>query len=165
MKNLIFINGTMGVGKTTISNELTKLLPKNVFLDGDWCWNMNPFVVTDETKEMVLGNISYLLNSFIKCSEYENIIFCWVMDEESIIDSVLSRLELNNCLVKKFSLIASEDALVKRIKKDVCNGIRDMDCIQRSIDRTNKYNSLNTEKIDVSSISPIEAAKVIISKV
>ncbi|NLL98695.1 MAG: nucleotide kinase, partial [Tepidanaerobacter sp.] len=27
MKNLIFINGTMGVGKTATSRELQKLLP------------------------------------------------------------------------------------------------------------------------------------------
>jgi len=38
MKNLIFINGTMGVGKTTTSKILLKLLPECVFLDGDWCY-------------------------------------------------------------------------------------------------------------------------------
>ena len=65
----------MGVGKTTTSKELQKLLPKNVLLDGDWCWNSSPFIVTEETKSMVLDNISYLLNRFIECSEYENIIF------------------------------------------------------------------------------------------
>jgi len=35
----------MGVGKTTTSNELKKLLMKSVFLDGDWCWDMSPFIV------------------------------------------------------------------------------------------------------------------------
>lgn len=81
MKKLIIINGTMGVGKTTTSLELQKILPQNVFLDGDWCWSMEPFVVNDETKTMVMNNITYLLNNFIRCSEYENIIFCWVMHE------------------------------------------------------------------------------------
>jgi predicted AAA+ superfamily ATPase len=51
LKNIFFINGTMGVGKTTTSRELQRLLPKCVFLDGDWCWDMNPFIVTDETKK------------------------------------------------------------------------------------------------------------------
>jgi len=32
MKNLIFINGTMGVGKTATSRELQKILPNCVFL-------------------------------------------------------------------------------------------------------------------------------------
>jgi shikimate kinase len=45
MKRLIFISGTMGIGKTTISKLLLKELKNSVFLDGDWCWNINPFNV------------------------------------------------------------------------------------------------------------------------
>jgi len=59
MKNLIIIGGTMGVGKSSTCRELQKLLPKNVFLDGDWCWSAEPFVVTDETKTMVMDNITH----------------------------------------------------------------------------------------------------------
>lgn len=33
MKNLIIINGVMGVGKTTISRELNRQLDKSVWLD------------------------------------------------------------------------------------------------------------------------------------
>ena len=35
MKNLIFVNGTMGAGKTTLCRELKKLLAPSVFLDGE----------------------------------------------------------------------------------------------------------------------------------
>ena len=76
MKNLIFINGTMGAGKTSVCTELLQMLPRAVFLDGDWCWSMHPFVVTDETKEMVVGNIAHRLGSCLRCSEYQNILFC-----------------------------------------------------------------------------------------
>ena len=37
MKRLILIGGSMGVGKTTVCNELKLQLKKSVFLDGDWC--------------------------------------------------------------------------------------------------------------------------------
>lgn len=84
MKRTYIIGGTMGVGKTTVCQELKKRLPASVFLDGDWCWDMHPFQVNDETKRMVLQNITFLLNQFIRCSAYENIIFCWVMHEQSI---------------------------------------------------------------------------------
>lgn len=67
MKTLYLIGGTMGVGKTTTCQILKRELPKAVFLDGDWCWDADPFVVTPETQSMVLGNIAYLLNSFL-CS-------------------------------------------------------------------------------------------------
>lgn len=46
------INGTMGVGKTATSRELQKMLNNCVFLDGDWCWDMQPFIVNEETKRM-----------------------------------------------------------------------------------------------------------------
>lgn len=164
MKDLIFINGTMGVGKTTTSKELQKLLPKNVLLDGDWCWNSSPFIVTEETKSMVLDNISYLLNRFIECSEYENIIFCWVMDEQSIIDDILSRLNTENCSIKLFSLICNEEALKSRLLKDIQTEVRLEDIIPRSISRIGKYFNHNTEKIDVSYISAKEAAKIISTK-
>lgn len=161
MKNLIFINGTMGVGKTTISKELQKLLPNCIFLDGDWCWDMSPFIVTDETKKMVLDNISHLLNNFISCSEYKNIIFCWVMHEESILDDVLSRLNKDDCMLHKFSIVCSEQTLISRITKDINQGVRENDVIERSVPRLKNYFQMDTQKIDVNHISAKEAAEKI----
>ena len=91
MKRLYLVGGTMGVGKTTVCQQLKLELNNSVFLDGDWCWDANPFLVTEETKKMVVDNIAYLLNNFLSCSAYENIIFCWVMHEQSIIDSIMKK--------------------------------------------------------------------------
>jgi len=165
MKNLIFINGTMGIGKTTTSKELQKLLPKCVFLDGDWCWDMLPFIITEETKSMVIDNISYLLNSFISCSEYENIIFCWVMHEQSILDDVLSRLNKNDCIVYKFSIVCSEQSLITRITGDIRMGIRSEAVIKRSVPRLSNYYRMDTEKIDVSEISAKQVAEIIYKRI
>ena len=153
------------IGKTTTSKELQKLLPKCVFLDGDWCWDMLPFIITDETKSMVIDNISYLLNSFIFCSEYENIIFCWVMHEQSILDDVLSRLNKNDCIVYKFSIVCSEQSLITRITGDIRQGIRSEDVIERSVPRLSNYYRMDTEKIDVSEISAKEAAEIIYKRI
>ncbi len=161
MKNLIFINGTMGVGKTTISKELKNILPNCIFLDGDWCWDMSPFIVTDETKKMVLDNITHLLNNFISCSEYKNIIFCWVMHEESILDDVLSRLNKDDCIIHKFSIVCSEQTLISRITKDINQGVRENDVIERSVPRLKNYFQMDTQKIDVNHISAKEAAEKI----
>lgn len=161
MKNLIFINGTMGVGKTTISKELKNILPNCIFLDGDWCWDMSPFIVTDETKKMVLDNITHLLNNFISCSEYKNIIFCWVMHEDSILDDVLSRLNKDDCIIHKFSIVCSEQTLISRITKDINQGVRENDVIERSVPRLKNYFQMDTQKIDVNHISAKEAAEKI----
>ena len=140
----------MGVGKTTVSQQLKRDLHNSVFLDGDWCWNANPFRVTDETKAMVMRNICYLLNSFIHCSAYENVIFCWVMHEQSIIDSIINELDTESCMVKKISLTVDVANLQKRLMADVDRGIRSADVIDRSIARIPMYQALDTIKIETS---------------
>ena len=86
--------------------EQKMTLEHAVFLDGDWCWDAQPFVVNEETKAMVIRNICFLLNNFLHCSAYENIIFCWVMHEQEIIDSIVGSLDMENCQLKCISLLA-----------------------------------------------------------
>lgn len=148
MKTLFMIGGTMGVGKTTVCQQLKRDLQNSVFLDGDWCWDASPFQVNDETKAMVTNNIFYLLNNFLKCSAYDNIIFCWVMHEQSIIDSILEKLDTQNCEVKCISLLADEETLCERLSMDVKRDVRSEDIIERSIARIPMYQALNTIKID-----------------
>ena len=161
MKNLVFINGTMGVGKTATSRELQKLLPRCVFLDGDWCWDMSPFTVTDETKAIVEDNICHMLNNFLKCTEFDNIIFCWVMHQQAIMDSLLSRLDTHDSKVYRFSLVCSEEALQQRLQNDVLNGVRESDVIARSLSRLGNYLGMGTRKIDTTEITAKEAAEII----
>lgn len=123
---------------------------------------MHPFQVTEETKQMVLENIYFLLNNFIKCSAYENIVFCWVMHEQTIIDYIVSRLDTSDCKVHSISLVCSEQALQARLRKDVDAGIRTEDVIRRSIERIPFYKKLNTYKVDVSKITPVQVADLII---
>ena len=153
MKNLYMIGGTMGVGKTTICQKLKQKLNNCVFLDGDWCWDSDPFQVTDETKNMVLNNICFLLNQYIKCSAYENIVFCWVMHEQDIINDILNNIDTNNCNIKNISLICDKEILRIRLMKDVEDGIRKEDVIERSINRISLYDNLNTLKINTNNKS------------
>ena len=164
MKNLYIIGGAMGVGKTTVCQQLKKRLNNSVFLDGDWCWDASPFQVTEETKEMVTDNICYLLNNFIRCSAYENIIFCWVMHEQYIIDSILANLKTDNVNVKCISLVCNENTLRKRLEKDIAHGIREMDVVERSLERLKMYSSLNTVKINTDSKTVDDIADEIIRR-
>ncbi len=150
MKTLYLIGGTMGVGKTTVSQQLKKELPNSVFLDGDWCWDADPFQVTEETKAMVMRNICYLLNSFLHCTAYENVIFCWVMHEQSIIDRLLGRLDTDHCRVVNLSLMVDKINLQHRLSSDIEGGLRTEDVISRSMERVKCYPALDTIKLDTS---------------
>ncbi len=161
MKTLYLIGGTMGVGKTTVCKTLKSRLPKCVFLDGDWCWDADPFQVTEETKSMVLDNICHMLSNFIRCFAYENIVFCWVMHEQSIIDDILSRLDTSACKVKSISLVCEESELRSHLEKDVALGLRSLDVIERSVLRIPLYARLNTVKVDVTGKTVLDISEEI----
>lgn len=80
-KQLILVNGAMSVGKSAVCRELLRQLTFDVWLDGDWCWNMNLFVVSEENKRMVLSNITHLLRAYLKNSSYRYVLFCWISPE------------------------------------------------------------------------------------
>ena len=52
MKKVIIINGPIGVGKTTVGKLLCDKLYKSAFLEGDWCFDMHPFITDKETKDI-----------------------------------------------------------------------------------------------------------------
>jgi hypothetical protein len=70
------------------------------------------------------------------------------MHEQSIINSILEKLDTQNCEVKCVSLVADEKTLFERLAMDVEKGIRSEDVIERSIARIPMYQALHTIKID-----------------
>lgn len=161
MKKLYIIGGAMGVGKTSVGQELKYMLENSVFLDGDWCWDSDPFLVNEETKKMVLENICFLLNQFIKCPGYENVIFTWVMDHQSIIESILKCLDLEDIDIKIISLTGNPETIKERLEKDIATGIRKNDVVKRSIARLPLYQKLNTIKTNTDGKSIEDIAKEI----
>lgn len=161
-KKLIIINGTMGIGKSVTCKELNKHLNNSVWLDGDWCWMMSPFVVNDENKKMVVNNITYLLRSFLANSSFEYVIFNWVIHTEDIFDLILQGLNDLEFETFKITLICSEETLKNRIWKDVQLNLRDKDSINRSIERLALYRDMDTEKIDTTDMSVLETVNKII---
>mgnify|MGYP002549951676 CR=1 FL=1 len=104
---------------------------------------------------MVTGNIVYLLRNFLRCSAYETVIFGWVMHQREIIDGLLEQLQDLDFRFYLFTLTLSEGAL----EHDIANGVRSADVIERSVARLPLYDTMDSIKIDVSSIRPEEAAQ------
>lgn len=148
MKHVYLIGGPMGIGKSTICNQLNQDLDHSVFLDGDWCWNMDPFVVNQDTKNMVLNNITHCLNNFIHTPGIENIIFCWVMHKQDIIDQIIQKLDTEGVDIHLISLICEKEELIKRMLIDR----RDNQTIRKSLQYLEFYKDLDTQKIDVTTL-------------
>lgn len=161
MKRLYLIGGPMGVGKTAVGQRMKRMLDNAVYLDGDWLWDADPFQVTPETKGMVTDNICHVLNGFLCCREYENVIFTWVMHEQAIIDGLLARLRIGGTEVRCVSLICEADALAARLQRDIDAGIRKPDVIPRSLAYLPKYGALDTVIVDVTHMSVETAAEYI----
>lgn len=148
MKHVYLIGGPMGIGKSTICNQLNQDLDHSVFLDGDWCWNMDPFVVNQDTKNMVLDNITHCLHNFIHTPGIENIIFCWVMHKQDIIDQIIQKLDTEGVDIHLISLICEKEELIKRMLIDR----RDNQTIRKSLQYLELYKDLDTQKIDVTTL-------------
>lgn len=148
MKHVYLIGGPMGIGKSTICNQLNQDLDHSVFLDGDWCWNMDPFIVNQDTKNMALDNITHCLNNFIHTPGIENIIFCWVMHKQDIIDQIIQKLDTEGVDIHLISLICEKEELIKRMLIDR----RDNQTIRKSLQYLELYKDLDTQKIDVTTL-------------
>ena len=163
MKRLFLIGGPMGVGKTAVGRALQALLPGSVFLDGDWCWDANPFAVTPETQAMVLENIRFLLGQFLRCSAYSSVIFCWVMHRQDVIRQILSGLELAGVEVCPISLTANPQALRRRLEGDVAAGVRRADVVERSLSYLPLYDNLDPVKLDTTDCTPEQVARKLLA--
>ncbi|WP_339225264.1 AAA family ATPase [Paenibacillus sp. FSL H8-0332] len=144
MKKLVIVNGTMGVGKSTIVSKLYKELQHSVWLDGDWCWLMNPWKVTEENKTMVMNNIHYMLNQYLDNSMFEYVFFSWVLHKESIFDEILAGIKGKEYELIKVTLMCSEEELIKRMRQDE----RSESEIENSINRLANYKEMNTQKLN-----------------
>ena len=158
MKNLIIIGGPAGVGKTSACMELRKIISANVMLDADWCWFMNPFIVTDETQKMVEDNIAYTINNFIACSEIQNIIFCWTLAHADTYERLISRMNLDGVRVHNITLLCSEEELKKRTLSDTNSDGRDL---AKWIGLLPEFLALSSTKIQTDSLTPKEVAQKI----
>lgn len=124
---------------------------------------MQPFTVTDETKAMVMDNITHILGNFLRCSEFDNIVFCWVMHQQEIIDGLLARLPMDGVRFVSLSLTCTPEALTARIAQDVAAGLRDASTVSRALAYLPLYEAVDSIKLDTTALSPAEAAEQIIN--
>ena len=114
MKKLILLSGSPCVGKTTIGQYLFEQYNNSAYLDGDWCWCVNPFSIEDKRLRNGDKSMSFILSNYLQ-SEFDYVFFTSVvLTDSGIRENILKNITADDYEVIGFTLTCSEETLVKR---------------------------------------------------
>lgn len=163
MKNILFLCGPNGIGKTTISKEIIKQLPNSAYVDSDPCRVMNPFVLNDDTIPTIVKNISNLIINYLECPIVNTVIFSYGFHgrRREVFQRVLLEISQMEHEFIPFLLWCSEEENINRMNLNN----RSADRIQRTLNESRKaFDNVDYPKLDITNFSISEAAKTIITK-
>jgi Cdc6-like AAA superfamily ATPase len=161
MKNLMFICGSNGIGKTTICKTLLKRLSKSAYVDSDPCRMMNPFVLNDETIPTISKNLSDMIKNYFDCPAVETVIFSYGFHgrRKEVFDSLVYSLSKYEYNFIPFLLICDEAENIRRMN---CDG-RDIEQIKRALEVSrNAFSNINYPTINITMLTASEAATKIL---
>ena len=114
MKKLILLSGSPCVGKSTAGRQLFAQYENSAYLDGDWCWCVNPFSVKDSRLRNGDKSMSFVLSNYL-ASGFEYVFFASVVLTDSAIrENILRDITATDYEVIGFTLTCSEETLVSR---------------------------------------------------
>lgn len=151
---IIWINGSFGVGKTTVAEKLKEKIDKSIIYDpekiGMFLSNTLPTKEDDFQDYKLWRTINYemLKNLY---TEFEVIIVPMTITNLHYYDEILGRLERNGINIKHFILVASKENVISRLNArgnstewaymqvDRCDKAFKDDCLKgQKIDTNNK---------------------------
>ena len=113
-KKLLLISGSPCVGKTTVGTRLFESYDNSAYLDGDWCWCVHPFSVTDTRLRNGDKSMSFVLSNYLD-SDFGYVFFTSVvLTNPQIRKNILNGITAKDYDVIGFTLTCSEETLKKR---------------------------------------------------
>lgn len=89
---IIIINGSLGVGKTSVAEQLLWKFDKAVHLDGDAIGDVHPFEIYDPTRIDNLYRALELLVGFHRRNGYHNVVINYVFESPDSLRDLLDLL-------------------------------------------------------------------------
>lgn len=160
MTQLIVIVGPNGVGKSTTAMKITERHPRSALVDSDWCRVMNPFSLTDITKNTVMENMYCLLHNYLICEEISTVIFTysWHGGRKELYDTIIKKLQDDGIEFQKTIIILKCSESENRRRALVDN--RDEARIERGIKNTfSFYDKFEYPCIDTTNMTVLEVAE------
>lgn len=113
---IIIINGSLGVGKSSVADELHWKVDKSVHLDGDYIGDVHPFEIYDDARIDHLYRTLELLIGFNQKNGYHNFVINYVFESANSLQDLLNLLRPLDSSIHIYWLTCDEKELAKRIQ-------------------------------------------------
>jgi broad-specificity NMP kinase len=113
---IIIINGSLGVGKTSVAEAIHYKFDKSVNLDGDYIGDVNPFEIYDDARIDHLYRTFAHLIAFHQENGYANFVINYVFESHTSLQELLDLLHPLDSDVHVFWLTCDREAQRERIQ-------------------------------------------------
>jgi chloramphenicol 3-O-phosphotransferase len=161
---IIVINGALGVGKSSVAEQLHYKFEKSVHLEGDSIGNVQPFEIYDEVRLNHLYRTMELLIGFHQRNDYHNFVINYVFESSESLHELLELLRPLDPSIHCYWLTCDEEEQAKRIRN------RSREDLQwelgrfpelRKIQRQASHHGFIGKEVDTTRLSAEETAKII----
>ena len=112
---IIIINGSLGVGKSSVAEELHWKFNKSVHLDGDYIGDVHPFEIYDEARLDHLYRTLALLISFHQQNGYSNFVINYVFESPDSLQALMDLLRPLDPSIPAYWLTCNAEEQARRI--------------------------------------------------
>ena len=161
---VIIINGSLGVGKSSVAEQLHYKFDKSVHLDGDHIGDVQPFDIYDEARLAHLYRTLELLIGFHQQNGYQNFVINYVFESPESLQALLDLLHPLDPSIHCYWLTCAEAEQAQRIRQ------RNRDNLDwelgrfielRRIQRAASERGFIGKEVDTTGLSPEEVGQVI----
>lgn len=113
---IIIINGSLGVGKSSVAEALHYKFDKSVHLDGDQVGDVHPFEIYDAARIDHLYRTLELLVGFHQKNGYHNFVINYVFESPGSLQDLLELLLPLDASIHTYWLTCNEQEQARRIR-------------------------------------------------
>lgn len=113
---IMIINGSLGVGKSSVAEQLHYKFDKSVHLDGDCIGDVQPFNIYDEARLNHLYRTVELLIGFHRKNGYHNFVINYVFESHESLQDLLALLHPLDPAIHCYWLTCDEEEQANRIR-------------------------------------------------
>ena len=113
---IIIINGSLGVGKSSVADELHLKFDKSVHLDGDYIGDVHPYEIYDQARIDHLYRTLELLIGFHQQNGYRDFVINYVFESPDSLQALLDLLRPLDPSIHTYWLTCDEKEQARRIQ-------------------------------------------------